>query len=313
MTIASKPLKLLLFIQNLRLAQKLTVLLVMTFAVGTICSAILVNFMVDRTVREEISTKALLLMETMNSVRDYTDNKIKPQLKERMEQEFLPESLPAFSARTVFEILRKNPEYQEFLYRENALNPTSLEHRADRFETEVVNRFRSDSNLKEQTGFRTDTGIAKGQVFYISRPIAIKKQSCLQCHGKPQDAPKTMIAKYGNKHGFGWKLNEIVGTQTIFVPVDRILNNAKQLFISFMTIILAIFGMTIALVNIWIQKQVVKPVTTMAHIVEAISMGDLDARLDGNRQDEIGLLAQSIARLKISLQMAMNRIKTPTH
>jgi HAMP domain-containing protein len=37
-------------------------------------------------------------------------------------------------------------------------------------------------------------------------------------------------------------------------------------------------------------------------------MGDLSKKLESKRQDEIGLLAQSIDRLGISLQMAMKRI-----
>jgi methyl-accepting chemotaxis protein len=298
-------------LKNFRLTQKLTLLLAVTFTIGTICSGILVTVMVDRTAREEMSTKALMLMETMNSVRDYTNTEIKPQLKERMEKEFLPESVPAFSAHTVFENLRKNPEYQEFLYRETALNPTNLIDQTDAFETAIVERFRANPELKEQTGFRTNAPSAKGQVFYVARPTKITKQTCLQCHGNPQDAPKTMIEKYGDKHGFGWKMNEIIGSQMIFVPADRILTNAQKLFLSFMGIILVIFGAAIAIVNIWMRKQVVKPVTKIAHMVEAISMGDLDAKLDSNRQDEIGLLSHSIDRLTISLQMAMRRIKTP--
>jgi methyl-accepting chemotaxis protein len=229
-----------------------------------------------------------------------------------MEQEFIPESLPAFSAGVVFEILRKHPDYQNFLYREAALNPTNPKHLSDAFETTIIDKFRSNPSLKEQTGFRTNAANGGEQLFYIARPIVISKQSCLECHSRPQDAPKTMIAKYGDKHGFGWKLNEIIGSQTIFVPAEQILNNAKQLFLSSMGIIIAIFGMTIALVNIWMRKQVVKPVTNMARMVEAISMGDLEAQLDSDRGDEIGLLAQSISRLKISLQMAMHRLKTPS-
>jgi methyl-accepting chemotaxis protein len=120
-----------------------------------------------------------------------------------------------------------------------------------------------------------------------------------------------MIAKYGDQHGFNWKMNEVVGAQMIFVPADRILTNAQRLFLSFMGITLIMFGTAIAIVNVWMQRQVVKPVTKIAHIVEAISMGDLNAKLDSQRRDEIGLLANAIDRLSVSLQMAMRRIKTP--
>lgn len=297
---------------NLLLSQRLTALLSIVFAVSMLVSGIFVTITVDRTARQEISSKALMLMETMTSVRDYTNTRIKPQLQDRMEREFLPESVPSFSAATIFNSLRKNPDYSEFLYREVAINPTNLADKTDAFETAIVERFRANPALKEETGFRTDAPHMKGNVFYIARPTRIEQQSCLQCHSTPQNAPKSMIAKYGDKNGFNWKLHETIGSQMIFVPADRILTNARNLFISIMGITLVIFGLTMVMVNIWLRGQVVKPIVKIVRIVEAISMGDLSMKLDSARGDEIGKLAQAIDRLSLSLQMAMRRIQTPS-
>ena len=299
-------------LNNLRLAQKLTVLLSVVFAIGAVVSGLVVAFMVDRTAQQEISSKGAMLMATMNSVRDYTTNQIQPQLQERIDRQFLPETIPAFSAHTIFNNLRKNPEYQEFLYRETALNPTNVADRADAFETQIVERFRATPELTEQTGFRTNAPNAQGKVFYIAHPVRIVKQSCLQCHGNAQNAPPSMIAKYGDKNGFNWKLNDIIGAQIISVPAERILSNAQQLFFSIMELILTIFGISICVVTVWLRRQVVNPVTKIARTVEAISMGETSAKLDSHRRDEIGLLAQAIDRLSVSLEMAMRRIKSPT-
>jgi HAMP domain-containing protein len=298
-------------LKNLRLAQKLTFVLCVTFAVGTVISGSIVTLMVNQTAQQEISSKALILMETMNSVRNYTNNNIKPQLQSKLETEFLPETVPAYSARIVFEQLRKNPEYQEFLYREATLNPSNPSDKADDFEKTIVEHFRANPELKEETGFRTNAPNVKGDVFYIARPIQVSKQSCLQCHSDPKLAPPSMIAKYGDKNGFNWHLNEIVGAQMIFVPAQRVMSNAQHSFVSIMGLTLLIFGIVIAMVNLWLRKQVVKPVTKIAQIVEAMSMGDLNAKLDSQRRDEIGSLSQAIDRLSVSLRMAMQRIQTP--
>jgi methyl-accepting chemotaxis protein len=297
--------------KKFQLAQKLTILLCVTFAIGTVLSGIFVTLMVNQTAEHEISSKALMLMETMNSVRTYSNSRITPKLADRMATEFLPESVSAFAAQSVFEQLRKNSQYQEFLYRETALNPSNLQDRADTFETGLIERFRANPELKEQTGFRRNTDNAKGEVFYIARPLRVSNSSCLQCHGDPKLAPPSMIAKYGDKHGFNWKLNEIIGAQTIVVPAQHILNNAQQLFVSIMGLFLMLFGVAIAIVNVWLRRQVVKPVIKIARIVEEISMGDLDARLDSARQDEIGVLSHAIDRLSLSLKMAMRRIQIP--
>jgi methyl-accepting chemotaxis protein len=296
-------------LKNLRLAQKLTLFLCLIFAVGTVANGIFITFTVNQTAQQEISSKAVMLMETMNAVRDYTSNNIKPQLKERLLTEFLPETVPAFSANTVFNQLRKNPEYKEFLYREATLNPTNTNDKADVFEAEIVNSFRGNSQLKERVGFISNAAHAQGNVFYIARPLAVSKQSCLECHSTPQAAPKSMIDKYGSKNGFNWHLKEIIGAQIVFVPAQKIFNNAQNLFSSIMTITIALFAIATTLVYFWLQRQVVNPITKIARAVEGISMGDLSNKFDSNRQDEIGLLTQSIDRLGLSLQMALNRIK----
>jgi methyl-accepting chemotaxis protein len=296
-------------LKNLRLAQKLTLFLCLIFAIGTVTNGIFITFTVNQTAQQEISSKAVMLIETMNAVRDYTSNNIKPKLVEKLVVEFLPETVPAFSAHTVFNQLRQNPEYKDFLYREAALNPTNISDKADLFESEIINSFRGSSQLKERSGFISNATYAQGNVFYIARPLAVSKQSCLECHSTPQAAPQSMIAKYGSKNGFNWHLKEIIGAQIIFVPAQKILNNAHSLFSSIMTITIALFAIVTVMVYFWLQRQVVSPITKIAHAVENISMGDLSTKFDTGRKDEIGLLTQSINRLGLSLEMAMKRIK----
>jgi HAMP domain-containing protein len=294
-------------LKNLQLAQKLTFFLCLIFALGTIANGIFVMNTVNQTAQQEISSKAIMLMETMNAVREYTSSSIKPQLKDRLAAEFLPEIVPAYSANTVFQQLRKNPEYKEFLYREATLNPTNLKDKADPFESEIIKSFRSDAKIKEKTGFISNA--AQGNVFYIARPLAVSKQSCLECHSTPQAAPPSMIAKYGSQNGFNWHLNEIIGSQMVFIPAQQILSNAQRLFAAIMVITIALFAITTVMVHFWLQRQVVNPITKIARAVEGISMGDLSTKFDSDRQDEIGLLTQSIDRLGLSLQMALQRIK----
>jgi Protein of unknown function (DUF3365) len=261
-----------LSLDKLLLSQKLTAFLCVIFAIGMIISSILINFMVNQTAQQEISSKATMLMETMNSVRDYTSNYIKPQLADRLADDFLPESVPAYSARTIFDKLRKNPQYQEFLYREATLNPTNLQDRANPFEATVVKNFRNNPQLQEQTGFINNPDQAQGNIFYIAHPLSVSKQSCLECHSTPQVAPKSMIAKYGDKNGFNWRLHEIIGAQIILVPAQKILSNAQQLFLAIMLMTLVILGTTIVMIHRWLQKQVVKPITlTAGHISVKVS------------------------------------------
>jgi HAMP domain-containing protein len=294
-----------------RLSHQLTVIIGLIFAIGMIISGIFITFIVNQKAQQEVSAKATMLMETMDSVRDYTSENIAPKLSNLNSKEFLPEVVPAFSAHAVFENLRKNPQYQEFIYREAALNPTNINDKADLFEAEIIEQFRQDYKLKEKTGFLSSTPRINNNVFYIARPLAVNQRSCLECHSTPSRAPKKMVDKYGKQNGFNWRFNEIIGAQIVFIPAEKVLSNAQQLFMPIALVTLIIFGVAVAILHRWLQQKIIQPITKIAYMMESISMGYVDQKLDSERQDEIGILSRSINRMVISLQMAIARINNP--
>jgi hypothetical protein len=197
-------------LHNLKLGTKFNLLLVTLLLIGILISGTALAAILNRSAESQVTNKALILIQAMNSVRDYTSTQVNPLLKERLktEPEFLPQTVPGYSAREVFEKLRSNKEYSDFFYNEATLNPTNRRDLADDYEKGLIERFRGDRELKELTGFRTFPG---GNLYYIARPITVKNQSCLECHSTPEAAPKSLIATYGRNGGFGWQLNEIVG------------------------------------------------------------------------------------------------------
>jgi hypothetical protein len=203
-------------LKNLKLTAKFSLMLVVVFIGGIIISGAALSKVLEQRAEREVSSQAAILIKAMNAVRTYTNERVNPLLAPKLETEpvFIPETVPAYSATEVFENLRKNEEYRNFFYKEATLNPTNLRDKADAFEAKIVERFRNESNTKEISGFRNLPG---GEVFYIARPLAITKESCLRCHSTPEAAPKSQIATYGSEWGFGWKLNEIVAAQVISV------------------------------------------------------------------------------------------------
>ena len=67
----------------------------------------------------------------------------------------------------------------------------------------------------------------------------------------------------------------------------------------------------LVVLSLILQQQIIQPITKIAYIVESISIGYIDQKLDSQRQDEIGILSRSINRMVISLQMAIARINNP--
>lgn len=294
--------------KNLKLGIKLNlllalILLLLIVTVGSILSIVLQGY-----AEEVVAERALLLIETMNSVRHYTSNQINPELVGRLETEelFLPQTVPAYSAREVFEHLRNSEEYNEFFYKEATLNPTNLRDKADRFEAEIIESFQNDS-VRQVHGFRSIPG---GEIFYIARPLEVTKASCLQCHGTPEQAPASLIATYGSNNGFGWKIGEIVGAQVISVPASHVFEDARHLRLLVIGNVLVFLALAVVLLNIFLKFTITKPINKMSHLSKKLSTGDLNVEFEQKSNDEIGILAASLNRLKVSLKMAMEMLNT---
>lgn len=253
--------------RRLGLGTQFTLLLTMIFLGGMILSGITLSQAMQQKAEDEILTKAELLTETMNAVRRYTSDNIAPLLQKELQtsSKFISETVPAYSALKVFENFRAQPEHSDYIYREATLNPTNPRDQADEFEANLVQQFRNSPNLETLSGYRNLNGI---NLFFTARPLAVTKASCLQCHSTPDIAPKSQLASFGTKNGFGWQLNEIVAAQTIYVPSDQVLHRGQQYLGLTMGIFAAIFAAVVLLINRLLKRRVIRPLnqlTTVAH------------------------------------------------
>lgn len=295
-------------LDKIKLGVKLNLILGLVFLIIVGINGLVLSQILQQNAERDITSRAALLIETMGAVRDYTSDQINPELAPRLETEdqFLPQTVPGYSAREVFENLRKREQYNDFFYKEATLNPTNLRDKADKFEATIVNQFRQQSQLKELSGFRSFPG---GDIFYVARPVAVTKEACLRCHSTPDAAPKSQLTTYGSDNGFGWKLNEIVGAKIVSVPASKILADARQLQILVISILLIGCVLAIVILNLFLQFSIIKPITRMSQWSKQVSTGNVDSEFKHPANDEIGVLANSLNRLKVSLEMAMNMLK----
>ncbi|QIR41058.1 DUF3365 domain-containing protein [Tolypothrix sp. PCC 7910] len=294
-------------LKNLKIGTKFNLLLIIVFIISIVVSGTVLSSVLQRRAQNEVTDKALILIKTMTSVRKYTQDRVNPLLAPRLETEpvFISETIPAFSATEVFENLRKNEEYKNFLYKEATLNPTNLRDKADPFEAQIVERFRNNPKLQEISDFRD---FPEGTVFYIARPLAVTQQSCLRCHSTPDQAPKSQLATYGSTNGFNWKLNEIVAAQIISVPSEEVFSNAQQTWIWLMGLLIIVFAVVIVLINFLIKKTVIERIRRIEKIAQKVSTGDMESSFNEDYKDEIGGLAAAFNRMKYSLKIAMDML-----
>ncbi len=290
----------------MKLLVKFNLIYVIVMALGVGVSGYLARNLLERNAQDEVLNSARMLIEKANAVRGYTNNQITKLLETQMKYEFLPQSVPSYSAVEVLGTLLKN--HVDFQYKEATLNPTNPRDRAAGWEVDVVNQFRANAELKEFVGQR-DT--PSGRSLFLATPLRITNPACLQCHSSVEAAPKTMIDKYGPANGFGWNLNEVIGAQVVSVPLALPLQRAAQSFNVFIGSLIGVFVVVGIVLNLMIWLVVVRPVTRLSELADRVSQGDLNApEFPAGGRDEIGVLAQSFSRMRTSVVQAMKMLES---
>jgi methyl-accepting chemotaxis protein len=104
---------------------------------------------------------------------------------------------------------------------------------------------------------------------------------------------------YGNR--YDWAL--VVRQET-----EEVLGTLKG--VQQFSLILLIATIFIVSIIAWFfARALVKPITTLTDVAERMSLGELDIEVTVKSKDELGLLALAIERMRISLNMAMARLR----
>jgi methyl-accepting chemotaxis protein len=109
----------------------------------------------------------------------------------------------------------------------------------------------------------------------------------------------TMGRVRGN--GYGWALVVQQEEKEVFAPLKRVQGLALGL--------LAVTALLVGLCAWGAAQVIVKPLDELTEAAERMSVGELDLEIQVNSGDEIGKLAQAIERMRISLTVAMDRLR----
>jgi len=296
----------------MRIATKFNLVLISILSLALVGAGYFSYELLQKNARREVVDHAGMMMETALAIRGYTVSEVRPLLQAQLKHTFLPQSVPAYAATKSFETLRKQPAHHEYSYKEATLNPTNPLNRATDWENDIIRAFRDGAAGKQ---IMTVRETARGPLLHLARPIKIKKESCLNCHGRADEAPESMLALYNSRtNGFGWKLNEIVGAQIVTVPIEVPREAANQAFINFMLMMIAIFVFMIIALNILLRRIIIKPIIRMAKQADEISMGQMNSpEFNEVGNDELSILGTSFNRMRRSLQKAIRMLEDKSH
>jgi HAMP domain-containing protein len=290
----------------MKLLTKFNLVLVLFFgASGLLIAHFAYNFLMQNA-REQVVQQAELMMASARSTRDYTSSQLKPLLLKNPQHEvsFLPQTVPAYAATTVFNHMRKS--YPNYSYREATLNPTNLADRADDWETDVIRYFSDHPGDKKLVGER-DT--PTGRQLYLARPLSVDA-TCLECHSTPDVAPAAMIRSYGPDHGFGWKLDQVVAAQIVSVPMSvpvEVADKAYHRLILFLIITLLVM---LTALDAALYLLVLRPLKRVSQAADRISKGETELpELEVKGKDEIAEVTASFNRMHVSLAKALRMLE----
>jgi protein-histidine pros-kinase len=285
---------------------RVNIALIVVFTIGATITGLACRSILTRGAEHEIRSEAELMIDSALAIRNYTSTQIAPLLRTQMQTEFLPQSIPFYAATEHF--LRLHATRPDYAYQEATLNPTDLRDRATDWQADIIQRFRNDPAATEFSGER-DTPM--GRSLYLAKPIRATAE-CLECHGPANSAPPTLLARYGNDHGFGWQVGDVIGAQVVSVPSSAAEARAERAFRAFLGSLVAVFLALLLVVNLVLYYLVVRPVRHMAQIADRVSVGDSSAPpFASGGGAEIAALGRAFNRMRTSLDKALKLLEGP--
>jgi len=265
------------------------------------------NHQLDRLAENQVQQQAKLMMRAALATRDYTNNHIKKLVKKFPQtNEFVSETVPEFAATTTLEFIREDSDFKKYKYREPSQKPTNRNDDADEFEKTLLEDFRENPDKPEKWIIHT-TELGESSWVY-ARPL-IATKDCLECHNTPDEAPKSMLNKYG-PHGFGWEEGRVEAAQIVTVPMSephRIRNQALLWIIGVMVLFTAL---TLLALGLALRMIVIRPVARLSEMADQLSRGNLSqGELPVHGNDEIATLTGSFNRMSVSLSKAMKMLE----
>jgi len=106
----------------------------------------------------------------------------------------------------------------EIYYKLAAENPRNPVNKADQHELKLLKMFNDRRELKD---YREIIEVDGQKYLYYALPFLENSQACMRCHGRREDAPLGLLARYPGSGGFNEKVGRIRAIESIRAPLHR--------------------------------------------------------------------------------------------
>ncbi|MEJ7619408.1 MAG: DUF3365 domain-containing protein [Aquificaceae bacterium] len=245
-----------------------------------------------------------------DSSREYVRKTLRPLIfdflaraKGCVQEDFILEAQSSsFFTASIFNMV--NEKMPDFQLRQVAYNPINPKNNPKPEEAKIIN-FMKATNQKEYVGVIE----MNGQRYFVHAFGKVAEAGCMQCHSTREAMPKSLVAKYNPQYDPNWKVGELVGAVMVSVPFEAILLRAQ---LNGLIRGLAVFSIFLAItlfIVVALDRLVFKPVEELQRRAEEIAKGNVDEPIEVKSDDEIGKLAESFERMRVSIKKVIDLLK----
>ncbi len=166
---------------------------------------------------ELIDRQAAMALAFDLAIRGYVGEEIRPAMEQRTAPgEFIPETMStSFVARSIFEKVRQ--DFPDYTIKFSSDDPRNPSNQAGANELRMIQYFNDHPEVKRWSGeIELD-----GRVHLAHFNARRMKESCLRCHGNPEDAPASLVERYGPTAGFHRPVGEVIALDAVAIPMDK--------------------------------------------------------------------------------------------
>lgn len=275
----------------MNLTTKIDLVLATTFSIALVVGGLVTYFMSENIARQHATEQAELILLEAIAVRAYGTGEDQARLNRVNGGRFHPQTVAALT-----ETWRANPSRPTYSYREAFLGPTDPLARATVLEESIIDRFVASPQLDRLTGVEIVNGL---ETLYVSSPIRIASPECLTCHGNAENTSAALRAVYGGNSGFGWEMNEVIGTQLVAVPFPIPSDLTNRSVTSFIVFLASFFIVLFLVLRIMLRKLVLVPVSRVTRLATKLVQGNLqDTEIKVTGKDELADMTRAFNRLR---------------
>ena len=273
--------------QTLRLRAKINILLFLVLAVFLVISLFWQYRQQRDLLFSEAIDKAKIITSEATRTREYLSRQLRSGHIELNKDRY--GIIPVVAANRVGQLVAEDLAYTIRHTSSRFRNPGNA---PDIYEQVMLRRFAEEKNLKQVAEF---TNIDGNPVFRYLQ-AAYVDESCLECHGDPQQSPLFLRQIYppDKDSSYNYRVGDVIGAVSVTIPMAPL---EKQLAAGFRSTLLTTTGFFVALViclGLLLRKAVLTPLGNLAAAISTVrNTGRFTTDLQVSGQDEIGTLVSA--------------------